>query len=37
MYAMFDQNAHNGPVSIALKRLLLYKSIVTLTFDVKYQ
>ena len=35
MYAMFNKDAHNGPVSIVFTRLLLYKSIMTLTLTSK--
>ena len=34
MSAKFDEDAHNGSVSIVLTRLLLLKSIVALTFDL---
>ena len=37
VYDTFDEDVHNGPVSIVFTRLLLFKSIVTLTFDVQNQ
>ena len=35
MSAKFDQEAHNGLVSIVFKSLFPYMSIVTLTFDLQ--
>ena len=37
MSAKFDEDAHNGLVSIMLTSLLPYTSIVTLTFDLQNQ
>ena len=34
MSAKFDEEAHNGLVSIVLTSLFLYMSIVTLNFDL---
>ena len=34
MSANFDKEKHNGLVSIVFKSLILYMSIVTLTFDL---
>ena len=34
MYPKFDRDAHNGSVSKAFTRVLPYKSMVTLTFDL---
>ena len=36
-YAKFDGDAHNGSVSIVFTRLLLWMSILTLTFHLQYQ
>ena len=35
MSAKFDEEAHNGLVSIVFSRLFPYMSIVTLTFDLR--
>ena len=37
MHAKFDEEAHNGLVSILFTSLFPYLSIVTLTFDLWYQ
>ena len=37
MSAKFDEEAHNGLVSIAFTSLFPYMSIVTLTFDLQNQ
>ena len=37
MFAKFDEEAHNGLVSIVFTSLLPYISIVTLTFDLQNQ
>ena len=34
MSAKFDEEAHNGLISIVFTSLFLYVSIVTLTFDL---
>ena len=34
MSAKFDEEAHNGLVSILFTSLFLYMAIVTLTFDI---
>ena len=35
MSAKFDEEAHNGLVSILFTSIFLYMSIVTLTFDLQ--
>ena len=37
MYGKYDQEAHNGLVSIVFTSFFPYMSIVTLTFDLQNQ